>query len=80
MSRLLALTISIFLSQVSPAQQSSTVMNSPDSACGQGANLSGLTQAVAIRLGNNCAMLQRAVIRLMQARSRSPGAASYCQL
>jgi hypothetical protein len=42
MSRLLALTSLIFLSQVSPAQQSSTVMNSPDSACGQGANLSGL--------------------------------------
>jgi len=41
MSRLLALTSLIFLSQVSPAQQTSTVMNSPDSACGQGANLSG---------------------------------------
>jgi hypothetical protein len=42
MSRLLVLTSLIFLSQVSPAQQSSTVMNSPDCACGQGANLSGL--------------------------------------
>lgn len=42
MSRLLALTSLMFLSQVSPAQQSSTLMNSPESACGQGANLSGL--------------------------------------
>jgi hypothetical protein len=42
MSRLLPLTSLIFLSQVSPAEQSSTLMNSLDSACGQGANLSGL--------------------------------------
>ena len=40
--RLLALTFFIFLSQVSLAQQSSTVTDSPDSVCGQRANLSGL--------------------------------------
>jgi len=40
--RLLALTCFTFLSQASLAQQSSTVMDSPDSICGQGANLSGL--------------------------------------
>jgi hypothetical protein len=40
--RLLALTCLIVLSRVSLAQQSSTVKDSPDSVCGQGANLSGL--------------------------------------
>jgi hypothetical protein len=39
---LLALTCFIFLSQVSLAQRSSTVTDSPDSVCGQGANLSSL--------------------------------------
>src|SRR6266542_893037 len=39
--RLLALTCCTFLSQASLAQQSSTVMDAPDSICGQGANRSG---------------------------------------
>ena len=40
--RLLALTCFVLLSQASLAQQSSRVTDSPDSVCGQGANLSGL--------------------------------------
>jgi len=40
--RLLALTCFIFLSQVSLAQRSSRVTDSPDTVCGQGANLSCL--------------------------------------
>jgi|ERR1039458_3332030 hypothetical protein len=40
--RLLALTCLIVLSRVSLAQQSSTVTDSPNSVCEQGANLSGL--------------------------------------
>ena len=70
MSRLLALTSLICLSQVSPAQQSLMVVNSPESACGQGANLSGLVDEAQKRTPPE--LLQQTIGLVIAPKERAP--------